>query len=324
MGIWHDDYEAKEVYGSRTEVWNDKSPQTTVDLHVEQDVVYDFINAIVKDRTEWPWSPVFSVRSSHHAPYRLYVSECALQPHRAHYTTDSELVTDEALKPSEGASLRTVRVTYRPNSSFLHTLKTTEGAGTASDYGYEEQEVWMDEVTQVETEHLTADFRDYVWYNPQTEKYDEINRDQAPVKVFRSMKVIRTFYNVFITQDIAEVLYNYSGTVNSDRIRWVTLFLDFEPEQILFQVEDIKPALQEFSTPLNRNLHDLKVSFHLRMGESTWNKYWRSTADATVEQSGWYDMYYRPRAEGAGPPVKQGPFEATDLWYIFLVPGYTP
>lgn len=306
MSIWESSYDAKEVHGSRVERWSDKVPSVTVELQVFSSDVYNIVDAIVRQRPDWPYNDT--------SPYELAAMDVEILPIRSGYVADRG--TDESITTGND---RVIRVTYRPNTAFQHTVVTTVGTGTATDYGFETQTVWVEVTRTVETEFLTQDFNDFQWENG-----DPLKEDEAPGKIFRTVKYEVEYRNIFLTQDLEWIIYNYSNTVNDSSLSTVYGLINFEQDQVLFTVEDVKPSLRYDRSTLGFSplpdgliLHNLKCSFHCRQGEATWNKFFRAKTDTAGAQddSGWYEMAHKQTVPGQATNVTYQPFPRTEFWY---------
>src|SRR5574343_517683 len=127
--------------------------------------------------------------------------------------TNDEIIT----RGSENNAL--VRVTYTTNLEWKLTVTTTVGTGTGTGSGYQSQEVWVSYQKIVSTEFLTMDYNDFSWYYPDSNTlYDPLKPDEAPGKYLRTIKYIATFKNIYLTEDLEDIINRFSGTVNNSSL----------------------------------------------------------------------------------------------------------
>lgn len=318
-GVWHPTISAYEVHGSRQENWNDTNPQITVTLSVANTAVVGFVRDFVEHKYAWPECIVVS--SILYTPSWLIATNVEVLPVvDRNYTGGA---TDEIItRQDPGRTL--VRITYTNQQEFLRTLTTTVGTGTATGSGYQAQDVWVSYSRAVSTEFLTMDYNDFEWYyqGALVMEPDPLKPDEAPGKPLRTVKSYTTIKNVYLTEDLEDIILNYSGTVNNSLLTAGNrLNTTFDEDQVLFNVEDVSPGIQKYSSIYGGvTLHyNLRISFHCRTGLSTWNKYWRCRRNATsgtggVDDSGWMQMYLKNAKPSSTHEIFE-PYLATNYWY---------
>lgn len=323
-GVWHPTIDAYEVHGSRQENWNDTNPQITVTLSVDSVSLATFVRDVVEDRPRWP--ECYAVSGISYTPSYLCASNIEILPVLDRNYTGG--ATDEIIsRAPENRAL--VRVTYTSPIEGKVTLTTTVGTGTATGSGYQTQEVWRSIQKIVSTEFLTMDYNDFTWYYPNpaggSPISDPLKPDEAPGKYLRTIKYIYTFKNVYLTEDLEDIINRFSGTVNNSYLAMGTnsgLITSFEEGQVLFNVEDIQPGLRKYvvHTDMYEQHYNLRVSFHCRTGLSTWNKYWRcrrsTSGTGGVDDSGWMQLYLK--SAQSSPDIFE-PYLATNYWYCLWV-----
>lgn len=307
MGIWSPNYEAREVFGSRRESHNSREPMVSVNLHVAQDDLYGIVRDLVYNRHPFPLNTYF--------PYEVFSREVEVLPIDSKYVPDTRVASPEEAMAT--TLTREIRVSYKPNRAFAKLIVTTTETGTATQYGYESQTPWVTITREMQTEFLTQDFNDFDWYNPLTQTYDPVKPEESPGRQFRTIKYTYEYENIFLTDDIEWAIYYYNGSVNNSSLVAAYDLMRYDEDQVLFQVEDIKPALRTPSTPDSKILHNLRCSFYCRTGFSTWNKYWRAVPDEDdgEDASGWYEMYHKPLGDQESR-IRYKPYRSTAAWYF--------
>lgn len=326
--LWHPTIAAYEIFQSRVETWNDVNPQAVVTLEV-QDQYYlaTFVNDFVKNRYAWPFNST--------TPFYLYASNIEVLPIDTKYTTDP--ATPEYIYTA--AYPRKVRVTYSPRTEYLRNITISAGIGTATGSGYRTQAVWVGYSRLVSTENLTMDYNDFMWAPKYTAGVgyragDSLKPEEAPGRPLRTIKYVMSYRNIFLIEDLEDIVMNYSGTVNNSSLTLTQggVTTTFEVGQVLFNIEDVQPSITGINPTLDwfgeAQFYNLKCSFHCRTGEGSWNKFWRAMSDtnSTVpgqedDESGWYEMYHKPRGANINyaNAAKFQPFAETNYWYPLWV-----
>jgi hypothetical protein len=306
---WHPTITAREIHNTRQENWNDINPSVTTTLMVADADINTFVWHLIRDRVAWPLNS--------EAPSPLYCSSVEKLPIGTAYRGDA--VSQEIIVTDYD---RLVRVTYTNNTDFLRSVITTPGTGTATDYGYESQDVWVTIQRIVSTEFLKMDYNEFCYHYIKDggDKYPPLLPDESPGRVLRTVKYVCTFKNIYLTDDLEDIIYNYSGTVNNSALTTHRGIATFEPEQVLFNIEDVTEGLRKLSGLNVIPLNNLRVSFHCRMCESTWNKFWKAkrSADGLNDGSGWVDIHHK-KIQGEANPPKWNPFSTTNYWYPLWV-----
>lgn len=319
--LWHPSLAAYEIFQSRTENWNDVNPSCTVVLEIQDPTyLHTFINDFVRNRYAWPWN--------YQTPFYLYASNIELLPVDTKYVGDA--ITSESISAPYP---RKVRVTYSPRTEYLRNITISTGIGTATGSGYRTQQVWVGYSRLVSTENLTMDYNDFSWLSD-AGRPTPLKPEEAPGKPLRTIKYVMTYRNIFLIEDLEDIVMNYSGTVNNSALSLIMggVTTTFEIGQVLFNVEDVQPSITGSPPALDylgeAQLHNLKCSFHCRMGEGSWNKFWRAMSgeSSTVpgqeeDSSGWYTMYHKPRNADIAynNAAEFKPFAETNYWYPLWV-----
>lgn len=316
-GIWHPSITAYEIYGSRQENWNDGNPSVSVILQVPAVTLLTFVNDVVFYKYDWP--------ENSEAPFYLYANNVEILPQQHRYGSN---ITEEKIVrngSSMGDETELVRVTYGPKTEYLRTVLTTVGTGTGTGSGDQYQSVWVSYSRIVSTEFLTMDYNDFGWIRSQTgTKLDPLKPDEAPGKPMRSIKYVLTFKNIYLTEDLEDIVNGYSGTVNSSTLTAPLGWPTFTESQVLFNVEDVSPSITKvlpYFGVAPKELVNLRISFNCRTGEGSWNKYWRAKVaeDNSADDSGWFDMYHKPQPGGPSAALRFYPYQKTSYWFPLWV-----
>jgi len=303
MAVWHPTIDAYEVHGTRRESWDSSNPQVVVTLEVAHDKVGDFINYIVKNKPAMP-------SIDHAQPWQLYALRAEVQPTLSCYDgigTGDEVI--DALSPVR------IIVTYGSSTHVWNTI-SADIDGTGSGTATRSQTVPEYDQVQAGTEFLTLDYNDYCWND--TNKTPLSSADLAPGKPFKYIKWIAT-YEMFEIDDLfGPLLIESNSTVNVNTLSYPSWGLSFAPEQVLFTVEDIAKTVygtSYFSAALVQ-FYTVRVSFNCRIGESTWNKLWRTKTSAGVDDSGWFEIIHKKTDTSSDTPVAKL-HEASANWQTF-------
>lgn len=143
-------------------------------------------------------------------------------------------------------------ITIGYSTSDANNGQTQDGSGN----------VYSEEI-RPHAEAITLDHKDFTWSDG-----SHVKEKEAPVRIMRSMSLVRTIYNLF--PPLPNILLDGPGCVNSSGYLSPTLGLFFAAETLLFG----DPALSRQFTTAGFTGITLQIAFDYK--KDGWNKFWRA------------------------------------------------